>query len=254
MRLFRHLICFLKHVVLEDRLFFGLFFFRYVRIDHYLLDLRPCGVASDVGAVAVHYHKGEHYSERQEGQDQRVIDDDEDRDTDERHKITLESESGEDKGVLDDLEKRKIEGYYEIVDVESHNEVDYRQQYGGVEHKRRGEVPHIEIEEDNVVYRHDQNEYVDYTHNKALAEITLDSVPEIVPWEDRIALDEITENISRSDICQTEGEYYQSSDYIHYLGSRGGDGDRSLYTVNSVKSCGEWVGCLLHRSEKRSVY
>ena len=247
------MVSFLQYVVFEDRVFFG-FFFGCVRIDHYLLDLRPSSVASDVSAVSVQDHKWQHYAEGQEGDQEGVVDDNEERDTYQRRNITLESEGGEDKGVLDYLEKRKVEGDNEVVDIKSHYKIYDSEEYGCVEHERRREASEIEIEEYNVVDRHNEYDKVDDTHDEALAEIAFDSVPEVVPGEDGLALDKVTQNVGSTDVGKSEGEDYQRAYAVHDLRTKCGNGYASLHTVNTVKRGGKRIGGFLHRAEESGVY
>ncbi len=219
----------------EDALFFVVFMFLFIviRIDHDLLNLRECGVDRHKCTVGEEKHERNYDADGKHGHHEHIVYKHQRRNAEHRKNIALEADYREDKGVFQDLEDRKVEGYHENVDVESHDEPNEGDKQGSVEHEVHVRAADVVIIEDNVVGAESREDGIEDTEDHALKLIALDGVPEIAPHEDGLALDHVSHDVCSARVYISEGEERERGKSEADIGPHRGKPNRGLGTVNA---------------------
>lgn len=141
-----------SNIVDKDRIF--LFYLIIgVRVNHVLLNFRPCGIHSHISAISVQKRKGKNETEGHYGGKQEIIYEPKEDNTNKSENISLETEGNKDKGILQNLEDGEIEGDKYSIDVKSHYKIYYGNKQAGVEHHGAYKAKlHIEEMEESAVY------------------------------------------------------------------------------------------------------
>ena len=204
-----------------------------IRIYHDLLYLEIRGIYLHIRKCCEQDDEGEGNTERKKytscSDNAHKLDKHADYNSEERQKIALKSEQGEDKRVLQDLKYGQIERNHLNVDVISHCEIKQEQYDVRPEHCAGEEV--ATALHKHTVYvpeQYEVNSNVYHTEGECLLPVSLNSIPEVRPYEYGVALCNITQYVCSTYVNNTEGEKRKRCKSVQHVRSCCGTVDNRL--------------------------